>query len=107
MITHLVLFTHPVQHKVKQAQEIFFSFEQTHIYYRSEKRFPVMGSEKDSDYETYGLTSQEEYATPYTRRDDSVYTKPYAIGSEAGFQINARSRISLRLYFDCHPLAII
>jgi len=83
------------------------SFEQTHIYYRSEKRFPVMRSERDSDYETYALNSQEEYATPYTRRDDSVYTKPYAIGSEAGFQINARSRIALRLYFDRHPQVII
>ena len=107
MIIHLVLFTHRVEHKVKQAQEIFFSFEQTHIYYRSEKRFPVMRSEKDSDYETYGLNSQEEYATPYTRRDDSVYTKPYATGSEAGFQNNAQSRIALRLNFDRHLLVSI
>ena len=56
------------------------------------KRFPVMGSEKDSDYETYGLNSQKEYATPYTHRDDSVYAKPYATGSKAGFQINVGSR---------------
>ena len=42
-----------------------------------------MGSEKDSEYETYALNSHGEYAT--TRRNGSVYTTPYALGSEAGF----------------------
>ena len=44
-----------------------------------------MRSEKDSDSETYALNSKEEYATTYKRRDDSVHTKPYATGTEAGF----------------------
>ena len=39
-----------------------------------------MVSEKNSDYETYGLNG--EYASPYAQRDDNVYTTPYATESK-------------------------
>ena len=41
--------------------------------YWYQKRFPVMSTEKDSDYETYELTSirSDEYETPY-KRDDTI-----------------------------------
>ena len=44
-----------------------------------------MRSEKNSESETYALKSKGAYAIPYKNRDDSVYTKPYATGTEAGF----------------------
>jgi len=36
-----------------------------------------MGSEKNSEYETYGLNSHGEYATPYTRRNASGSKQKY------------------------------
>jgi len=61
-----------------------------------------MGSEKDSEYETYALKSHGEYARPYTRRNGSVYATPNSSGSEAGFRISARSLIGWRScqYFE-------
>ena len=49
-----------------------------------------MVSEKNSDYETYGLN--EEYASPYTQRNDSVYTTPYATESKESFERSSGSR---------------
>ena len=51
----------------------------------------MMVSEKNSDYETYGLNG--EYASPYTQRDDNVYTTPYATESKEGSERSSRSRI--------------
>ena len=49
-----------------------------------QKRFPEMGSEKDSEYEAYGpygLNSHGGYASPYTQRDNN------ATGCEEGFKM--------------------
>ena len=59
-----------------------------------------MVSEKNSDYETYGLSG--EYASPYTQRDDNVYTKPYATESKEGFERSSRSRIIRTVNSDRH-----
>ena len=90
LIIQLVIFTYPVHYKEGQAP-LDISFEQTHVHYWLQKRFPVMESEKNSEYETYGLNSHGEYATPYTHRNAS--------GSKAGFWISARSMIGWR---SCH-----
>lgn len=45
-----------------------------------------MGSEKDSEYETYALKSHGEYARPYTRRNGSVYATPNSSGSEQKYE---------------------
>ena len=59
-----------------------------------------MVSENDSDYETYGLNG--EYASPYTQRNDSVYTTPYATESKEGFERSSRSRIIRTVNSDRH-----
>ena len=60
-----------------------------------------MVSEKNSDYETYGLN--EEYASPYTQRNDSVYTTPYATESKEGFERSSGSRIGRTVYSGRNP----
>ena len=59
-----------------------------------------MVSEKNSDYETYGLNG--EYASPYTQRNDSVYTTPYATESKESFERSSGSRIGRTVYSGRH-----